>query len=113
MVRVKICGICDAASAEAAVEAGADLRRLLAVVRSRGLTALVEVHTLGEAEAAVEGGAPAVGVNHRDLRTFQIDMSLTAAIAPMVAASTVLVAESGIRTAAARRPTPGRGHSPY
>jgi indole-3-glycerol phosphate synthase len=41
-----------------------------------------------------------LGVNHRDLRTFQIDMSLTGAIAPSLPPGVVLVAESGIRTAA-------------
>ncbi len=41
-----------------------------------------------------------VGVNHRDLKTFTIDMTLTARIAQRVPADIVLVAESGIRTAA-------------
>jgi indole-3-glycerol phosphate synthase len=41
-----------------------------------------------------------IGVNHRDLRTFQIDMTLTERIAKRVPAGTVLVAESGIKTAA-------------
>jgi indole-3-glycerol phosphate synthase len=41
-----------------------------------------------------------LGVNHRDLRTFSIDMSLTGAIAPTLPPGTVLVAESGIRNAA-------------
>ncbi|MGN6105106.1 MAG: indole-3-glycerol phosphate synthase TrpC, partial [Kofleriaceae bacterium] len=61
---------------------------------------LVEAHTEREAEAALAAGATLLGVNHRDLRTFQIDMSLTGAIAPLVPPGGVLVAESGIRATA-------------
>jgi indole-3-glycerol phosphate synthase len=64
------------------------------------IDALVEVHDERELDAAVAAGATLVGVNHRDLRTFSIDMSLTERIAQRVPASVVLVAESGIRTAA-------------
>ena len=54
----------------AALEGG-ELARLLAVARSRGMAALVEVHDERETKAAVAAGAQAVGVNHRDLRTFE------------------------------------------
>jgi len=64
------------------------------------LDALVEVHDRAEAERAVAIGATLIGVNHRDLKTFTIDMTLTAAVAPLVPPGTVLVGESGIRTAA-------------
>ena len=76
----------------------ADLRRLLAVVRSRGLSALVEVHDEREAEVAVEAGAPVVGVNHRDLRTFEVDLGLTERLRPLVPDAIPLVAESGIHS---------------
>ena len=80
--------------------APSQLAELLAVAATYQLDALVEVHDLREAEVAIAAGSTFVGVNHRDLRTFQIDMSLTSMIAPLVAPDTVLVAESGIRTAA-------------
>ena len=80
--------------------APSQLAELLAVAAVYQLDALVEVHDLREAEVAIAAGSTFVGVNHRDLRTFQIDMSLTSMIAPLVAPGTVLVAESGIRTAA-------------
>jgi len=64
------------------------------------LDALVEVHSAREAETALACGVELLGVNHRDLKTFSIDMSLTGAIAPTLPPGTVLVAESGIRTAA-------------
>ena len=81
----------------AAMEAG-ELRRLLSVVRSRGMTALVEVHTLGEANVAVEAGAQVVGINHRDLRTFVVDLGLTERLRPLIPRSVVVVAESGIHS---------------
>ena len=78
----------------------AQLAELLTVAAVYELDALVEVHTVGEAEVALAAGATLLGVNHRDLKTFQIDMSLTSVVAPLVPPGVVLVAESGIRTAA-------------
>ena len=78
----------------------AQLAELLAAAAEYHLDVLVEVHTPREAEIALAAGTTLLGVNHRDLRTFQIDMSLTSAVAPMLPPDVVLVAESGIRTAA-------------
>lgn len=76
------------------------LAELLAAAELYGLDALVEVHDAREAETALGCGATLLGVNHRDLKTFHVDMSLTAAIAPTLPPGVVLVAESGIKTAA-------------
>ncbi|MDQ3339176.1 MAG: indole-3-glycerol phosphate synthase TrpC [Myxococcota bacterium] len=76
------------------------LAELIQASDSFQLDALVEVHDAREAETALACGVQLLGVNHRDLKTFSIDMSLTGAIAPMLPPGTVLVAESGIRTAA-------------
>lgn len=78
----------------------AQLLEFLGLAASYNLDALVEVHTMDEAEIALRIGATLLGVNHRDLKSFSIDMSLTAAIAPRVPPDTILVGESGIRTAA-------------
>jgi indole-3-glycerol phosphate synthase len=78
----------------------AQLAELIHTSESFQLDALVEVHDAKEAETALACGVQLLGVNHRDLKTFSIDMSLTGAIAPMLPPGTVLVAESGIRTAA-------------
>jgi indole-3-glycerol phosphate synthase len=61
---------------------------------------LVEVHSLDELEVALRAPRPPklIGVNHRDLKTFKIDMTLTEQIARRVPPDVVLVAESGIRT---------------
>ncbi|HVH62100.1 MAG TPA: indole-3-glycerol phosphate synthase TrpC [Candidatus Dormibacteraeota bacterium] len=74
------------------------LKQLIAVTKSRGLAALVEVHDEREAAAAIGAGAVAIGVNHRDLRTFTVDLSLTERLRRRVPAEIVLVAESGIHT---------------
>lgn len=76
----------------------AQLAELVAAARDLQLDALVEVHDLDEADVALAAGARLLGVNHRDLRTFSMDMSLTARIAPRVPPGVVLVGESGIRT---------------
>ncbi len=76
------------------------LGELLACATEYGLDTLVEVHDPREAEVAAKLDATLIGVNHRDLRTFEIDMSLTGVIAKLVPPDVVLVAESGIRVAA-------------
>ena len=76
------------------------LAELMAAAEEHALDVLVEVHTQKEAEIALAVGATLLGVNHRDLKTFSIDMSLTSAVAPMLPPEVVLVAESGIRSAA-------------
>ena len=78
--------------------ARAELAELLAAARAYQLDPLVEVHDLGEVDTALAAGATLLGVNHRDLKTFTIDMTLTAQIAPRVPREVVLVGESGIRT---------------
>jgi indole-3-glycerol phosphate synthase len=73
------------------------LENLVAVSKSRGMAALVEVHDEKEAAAALAAGAPAIGVNHRDLRDFSVDLGLTERLRKVVPADVVLVAESGIQ----------------
>lgn len=74
------------------------LRDLHAAARQLGMDALVEVHDEREADRAVAAGASLIGVNHRDLATFAMDMELTARLAGRVPVGTVLVGESGIKT---------------
>lgn len=74
------------------------LKDLVAVTKSRGLAALVEVHDESEAGTAIEAGAQAIGVNHRDLRTFSVDLGLTERLRKVIPKEVALVAESGIRS---------------
>jgi len=90
----------DAILLIAAALSPAQLAELAAAAASYGLDALVEVHAEDELPAALAAGATLVGINHRDLKTMRMDMSLTPAIAARLPADVVVVAESGIRTAA-------------
>jgi indole-3-glycerol phosphate synthase len=60
------------------------------------LDVLVEVHEEAELDAALQIGADLIGVNNRDLRSFQVDLSVTERLAKRVPRGVVLVAESGI-----------------
>ncbi len=75
------------------------LRRLLDDCAALGLSALVEAHDEAEAERAVAAGARIVGVNNRDLRTFQVDLATSERILPALPAEIRGVSESGVRTA--------------
>jgi indole-3-glycerol phosphate synthase len=74
----------------------AQLKDLVAVAKSRSVAALVEVHDERETAAALEAGAQVIGVNHRDLRDFSVDLGLTERLRALVPKEVVLVAESGI-----------------
>ena len=63
------------------------------------LDALVEVHTLAELDRALETPARIVGINNRNLATFEVDLSVTENLSEQVPDEIVLVSESGIKTA--------------
>jgi indole-3-glycerol phosphate synthase len=60
------------------------------------LDSVIEVHTEKELEAAVEAGAQVIGVNNRDLKTFEVNLSTTERLARRIPAGTAAVCESGI-----------------
>jgi indole-3-glycerol phosphate synthase len=72
------------------------LQRLISDARLLGLDALVEVHDASELHAARRAGATIVGINHRNLRTFELDMSLASRLLPEIPPHVATVAESGI-----------------
>ena len=63
-----------------------------------GLEPLVEVHSAEELRNALSVGAGVIGINHRDLSTFQIQPTLTEELVPMIPAGKVIVAESGLQS---------------
>jgi len=75
----------------------AELAEFLAVARSVGLDALVEVHDESEVERALAAGAELIGVNQRDLTTFVVDRERAVRVARSIPDDVVAVAESGIR----------------
>ncbi len=72
------------------------LSDLYALTDDLGMTPLVEVHNEWEMSRAMRIGAKLIGVNNRDLKTFQVDLDTTARLAGMVDHDVVLIAESGI-----------------
>lgn len=77
-----------------------DLAALISLGKSIGLTPLVEVHGKEEVKIALDAGAPLIGINNRDLRTFVTSLDVTYALRPLVPAGIPVISESGIFTPA-------------
>ena len=76
-----------------------ELSTLAVGARRRGLDVLCEVHDDAELQRALDAGCDLIGVNTRDLRTFQVDLETAFRLAEKFPADVVRVAESGIRSA--------------
>jgi len=77
-----------------------ELARLRELAEGLGLAALVEAHGLGALRKALEAGARIVGINNRNLRTFQTDLATTRRLIRHVSPGRLVVSESAIRTRA-------------
>ncbi|MDI9638824.1 indole-3-glycerol phosphate synthase TrpC [Kamptonema cortianum] len=75
----------------------AELKSYRELAESLGMDVLVEAHTLAEAEIAVETGARMVGVNNRDLETFETNIEASEVILPQLLGRAFLVSESALR----------------
>ena len=79
----------------------AEMADLAALAADLGMDVLAEAHSEAALERAIACGAACVGINNRDLATFKVDLATTERLAPAVlAAGRVLVAESGVKSAA-------------
>lgn len=76
-----------------------ELKSYLALADSLGLSALVEAHDRQEVEMALRCGARIIGVNNRDLKTFQVDITNSVRLRKLVPADILFVSESGMKTA--------------
>ena len=78
----------------------AELRHLMQVSSKMGIDALVEVHDESELDRALNAGADFIGINNRNLATFDVDLATTELLAPKIPNHCTVVSESGIRTVA-------------
>ena len=77
-----------------------DLAGLSSAAADLGLAALVEVHDVAECRRAAAIGARIIGVNNRNLRTLQVDLDASRAVAAVLPAGAIGVSESGLQTPA-------------
>lgn len=82
-----ICALLDAKTLEAFIRAAGDL----------GLSALVEVHDGEEIAMALDAGSRIIGINNRDLKTFQVDTGLSVRLRERIPPGIITVSESGIK----------------
>jgi indole-3-glycerol phosphate synthase len=76
------------------------LADLLHLTHDLGMVALLEVHSAEEVERVLPLRPQLIGINNRDLRTFQTDIETTLRLLPLIPPDVVVVSESGIHTAA-------------
>jgi indole-3-glycerol phosphate synthase len=71
------------------------LRDLLAAAKGLGLAALVECHTAAELDRALSAGSRIIGINNRDLATFETTIETTLALLPLIPPGPIVISESG------------------
>jgi Indole-3-glycerol phosphate synthase len=89
------------------------LNRLLTTAAELNLDALVEVHTADEMRRAANAGATIIGINNRDLKTFNVDLRTSLDLAPLAPAGAILVSESGIASGAGIRRLRDAGYDAF
>ena len=78
----------------------ASMRELAALASNVGLDVLVEVHDAGELERALALDTPLIGINNRDLRTFEVRLETTLGLVAQIPKDRIVVTESGIHASA-------------
>lgn len=88
----------DAVLLIVAMLADEQIRSFLNIASSLGMESIVEAHTDEEVRRAVDLGAPIIGINNRNLATFEVDLGTTERLRPLIPAAILVVSESGIVT---------------
>jgi indole-3-glycerol phosphate synthase len=73
------------------------LQELLRLSHELGMDCLVEVHDEAELKIALNSGARVIGINNRDLSTFDVDLTTTKRLRPLIPQDRIVVSESGIK----------------
>jgi indole-3-glycerol phosphate synthase len=79
-----------------AILSPSQIKEYLEIASELGMDCLVEVHDEEEMQIATDAGAAIIGINNRDLRTFNTDLAVTERLAPLAPTGKVIVSESGI-----------------
>lgn len=74
------------------------LQELLHLTRQLGMEALLEVHDEKELELVLEAGAEIIGINNRNLKTFEVSLDISRRLAPAIPEDKIVISESGIRS---------------
>lgn len=74
------------------------LKKMLIIAGILGMQCLVEVHDEAELERALDAGAKIIGINNRNLKTFEVDLKTTERLINKISHDRVVVSESGIKT---------------
>jgi len=103
----------DAILLIAAILTEREMREFRELAESYGMAALVEVHDAEELEPAVASGARLIGVNNRNLHTFEVSLETSIRLAEKIPAGVVKVAESGIHSSADLRKLHTAGYQAF
>jgi indole-3-glycerol phosphate synthase len=103
----------DAILLIAAILSEREMRDFRELAERYRMAALVEVHDEEELKPALASGARIMGVNNRDLRTFQVDLDVSLRLADKIPSGVIKVAESGINTAADVRQLRAAGYNSF
>ena len=74
-----------------------NLNELLLLSSGLGMSSIVEVHEEAELEIALKSGAKIIGINNRDLSSFEVDLATTKRLRPLIPSEVVVISESGIK----------------
>lgn len=88
----------DAILLIAAILETAELQKLRELASELGLASIIEVHDSAELESAIQSGAQIIGVNNRDLNTFDVKLANSRLLAPKIPQNVLKIAESGIHS---------------
>ncbi len=75
-----------------------EIRQLKSAAKRLGMDVLVEVHDENDLKRALFNGADFIGINNRDLQTFEVDLGVTERLRPLIPSGCTVVSESGVFT---------------
>ena len=103
----------DALLLIASILESGEMAEFQALAQGLGLSSIIEVHDLSELETALNSGASIIGVNNRNLKTFEVSLEASRELISEIPAGITMVAESGLRARADLAELHGLGYSAF